>query len=106
MRTKQQVRKESNIDSNNYSEDKRKSLASKRMKRKVTARSALLDLMERLCRIKSRFVCEQCGEGFVDVLVKMLIVVVVGAVLLSIMRVALPSLFEDLMLKIRSVFEL
>jgi hypothetical protein len=46
------------------------------------------------------------GEGFIDVLVKMLIVVVVGAVLLTIMRTAVPQMFSDMMTKIRSIFEL
>ena len=52
------------------------------------------------------FLGDQRGEGFIDVLVKMLIVVVVGAVLLTIMRAAIPSMFEDMMTKIRTVFEL
>ena len=52
-----------------------------------------------------RFVSDDAGEGFVDVLVKMLIVVVVGAVLLAIMRTAVPQLFTDMMTKIRDVFE-
>ena len=46
------------------------------------------------------------GEGFVDVLVKMLIVVVVGAALLAIMRTAVPTLFSDMINKIRGIFEL
>jgi hypothetical protein len=46
------------------------------------------------------------GEGFVDVLVKMLIVVVVGAALLAIMRTAVPQLFTDMVNKIRGIFEL
>ena len=46
------------------------------------------------------------GEGFVDVLVKMLIVVVVGAALLAIMRTAVPQLFSDLIAKVRGIFEL
>ena len=45
------------------------------------------------------------GEGFVDVLVKMLIVVVVGAVLLTIMRTAVPQLFSDVIEKVRGIFE-
>ena len=53
-----------------------------------------------------RFVKDEAGEGFVDVLVKMLIVVVVGAVLLAIMRQAVPQLFTDMMTKIRSSFEI
>ena len=53
---------------------------------------------------KNFIACDD-GEGFVDVLVKMLIVVVVGAVLLAIMRTAIPQLFTDMMTKIRDVFE-
>ena len=52
-----------------------------------------------------RFVQNDAGEGFVDVLVKMLIVVVVGAVLLAIMRTAVPQLFTDMLTKIRGIFE-
>ena len=52
------------------------------------------------------FGSDQKGEGFVDVLVKMLIVVVIGAALLAIMKLAIPSMFDDMMTKIRSVFEL
>ena len=48
---------------------------------------------------------EDAGEGFIDVLVKMLIVVVVGAVLLTIMRQAIPQLFTDMLTKIRDIFE-
>lgn len=48
---------------------------------------------------------DEAGEGFVDVLVKMLIVVVVGAVLLAIMRTAVPQLFTDMISKIRDAFE-
>jgi len=50
-------------------------------------------------------VLDEKGEGFVDVLVKMLIVVVVGAVLLTIMRQAIPQLFTDMMTKIRDIFQ-
>ena len=52
-----------------------------------------------------RFRYDETGEGFIDVLVKMLIVVVVGAVLLAIMRQAVPQLFTDMLTKIRSIFE-
>ena len=51
------------------------------------------------------FIQSDAGEGFVDVLVKMLIVVVVGAVLLAIMRTAVPQLFTDMLTKIRGIFE-
>ena len=52
-----------------------------------------------------RFRYDETGEGFIDVLVKMLIVVVVGAVLLAIMRQAVPQLFTDMLTKIRDIFE-
>ena len=55
--------------------------------------------------LAARLVYEDAGEGFVDVLVKMLIVVVVGAVLLTIMRQAIPQLFTDMLTKIRDIFE-
>jgi hypothetical protein len=61
--------------------------------------------LPRARRFLGRMAAES-GEGFIDVLVKMLIVVVVGAVLLSIMRTAVPQLFSDMIDKIRSVFEL
>ena len=54
---------------------------------------------------KKQFVEQESGEGFVDVLVKMLIVVVVGAALLAIMRTAVPNLFTSMMDKIKTIFE-
>ena len=53
-----------------------------------------------------RSALDEAGEGFIDVLVKMLIVVVVGAVLLAIMRQAIPQVFTDMLTKIRDIFEL
>jgi hypothetical protein len=47
---------------------------------------------------------DQCGEGYLDVLVKILITVILGAALLGLLRVAIPDLFDDIMDKIRSVF--
>lgn len=44
------------------------------------------------------------GEGFIDVLIKMLIVVIIGAALLGLLRVAVPDLFQDMIDKIKSVF--
>ena len=64
----------------------------------------------RMCRLFRAQACKlaynEAGEGFIDVLVKMLIVVVVGAVLLAIMRQAIPQVFTDMLTKIRDVFEL
>lgn len=46
------------------------------------------------------------GEGFVDTLVKMLIVVVIGAALLALLNAAIPGLFNDMIAKIRTTFGL
>ena len=51
-----------------------------------------------------QFIKEERGEGFVDVLIKMLIVVIIGAALLVIMRTALPQIFNDLIGRIREIF--
>ena len=44
------------------------------------------------------------GEGYLDVLIKILITVIIGAALLALMRVAIPELFNDIIDKIKSVF--
>ena len=44
------------------------------------------------------------GEGYLDVLIKILITVFIGAALLALMRVAIPELFNDIINKIKSVF--
>ena len=60
----------------------------------------------RAMRLMASAASREEGEGFVDVLVKMLIVVVVGAALLAIMRTAVPQLFSDMVAKVRGIFEL
>ena len=44
------------------------------------------------------------GEWYLDVLIKILITVIIGAALLALMRVAIPELFNDIINKIKSVF--
>ena len=44
------------------------------------------------------------GEGYLDVLLKILITGIIGAALLALMRVAIPELFNDIINKIKSVF--
>ena len=44
------------------------------------------------------------GEGYLDVLIKILITVIIGSALLALMRVAIPELFNDIINKIKSVF--
>lgn len=46
------------------------------------------------------------ASQFVEVLIVVLVAVIVGAALLAIMKVAMPNLFEDIIDKIKDVFEL
>jgi len=48
----------------------------------------------------NRFLNDQSGEGFLDVAMKILIVVVIGAAVLLIMNTAMPNLFQGLIDKI------
>ena len=50
--------------------------------------------------IFNRFLKDQSGEGFLDVAMKILIVVVIGAAVLLIMNTAMPALFQELINKI------
>lgn len=50
------------------------------------------------------FLKNESGEGYLDVLIKILITVIIGAALLALMRVAIPDLFNDIINKIKSVF--
>jgi len=56
--------------------------------------------MQKVRKAFIRFVSEQKGEGFLDVAMKILIVVVIGAAILLIMNAAMPNLFQDLIAKI------
>lgn len=47
-----------------------------------------------------RFMYDKKGEAFLDVAMKILIVVVVGAAILFILNAAVPSLFQNLIAKI------
>jgi hypothetical protein len=46
------------------------------------------------------FISEKKAEGFLDVAMKILIVVVIGAAILLIMNAAMPDLFQNLIDKI------
>jgi large-conductance mechanosensitive channel len=56
--------------------------------------------MQKIKKLFKKFVAERRGEGFLDVAMKILIVVVIGAAVLAILNAAVPSLFEDLIGKI------
>ena len=50
------------------------------------------------------FTSVKSGEGYLDVLIKILITVIIGAALLAIMRTAVPELFQEIIDKIKAVF--
>lgn len=58
--------------------------------------------MRKLKNKVKNFITDRSGEGFVDVAIKILIVVVIGAAILLIMEAAMPSLFQNLIDKISS----
>ncbi len=45
---------------------------------------------------------DQSGEGYLDMAMKILIIVVIGAAILAIMNTAIPNLFQSLIDKISS----
>jgi len=60
-----------------------------------------------------RFVCgmaevgrDERGEGYVDVLVKILITVVLGALLLALLQLAIPDIFALLIDRVRGAISL
>ena len=58
--------------------------------------------MLKVKRCIKRFMSDKKGEGFIDVAMKILIVVVIGAAVLLILNAAIPNLFQGLIDKISS----
>ncbi|NLV48778.1 MAG: hypothetical protein GXY22_09015 [Clostridiaceae bacterium] len=58
--------------------------------------------MTRVKNMLKKFAKEQSAEGFLDVAMKILIVVVIGAAVLLIMNTAMPNLFSGLIERVSS----
>lgn len=58
--------------------------------------------MKKLKKLFTGLIRDQRGESFLDVAMKILIVVVIGAAILAIMNAAMPNLFQGLIDKISS----
>jgi ABC-type lipoprotein release transport system permease subunit len=56
--------------------------------------------MKKLKKLINRFINDRRAEGYLDVAMKILIVVVVGAAVLAIMNTAMPGLFTNLIDKV------
>ena len=57
-------------------------------------------VVSRIRNYLTRFAGDNRGEGYLDMAMKLLIVVVVGAAILAIMNTAMPNLFQSLINKI------
>lgn len=56
--------------------------------------------MQKIKNLVHRFINDRRAEGYLDVAMKILIVVVVGAAVLAIMNTAMPGLFTNLINKV------
>jgi ABC-type lipoprotein release transport system permease subunit len=56
--------------------------------------------MQKIKNTVKRFMSDKKAEGFLDVAMKILIVVVIGAAVLLIMNTAIPGLFQGLIDKV------
>lgn len=45
---------------------------------------------------------DERGEGYIDVLIKILITVVIGTILMKLLELAVPDLFDGIIAKIRT----
>ncbi len=57
-----------------------------------------------LSAAKQTFSPRKCGEAYLDMLVKILIVVLLGVALLALLNNAVPELWEDVIGEIRNKF--
>jgi len=58
--------------------------------------------MQKIKNTIKRFVADKKAEGFLDIAMKILIVVVIGAAVLVILNLAVPGLFNELIYTITS----
>jgi len=59
-----------------------------------------------ISRLKINLIQDEKGEGYVDVLVKILITVVLGALLLVLLQLAIPDIFTLLIDRVRGAISL
>ena len=64
--------------------------------------SAMSTRISALRKNMKNLTADQSGEGYLDMAMKILIIVVIGAAILSIMNAAMPTLFQNLSDKVSS----
>ena len=64
--------------------------------------SAMSTRISALRKNMKNLTADQSGEGYLDMAMKILIIVVIGAAILGIMNAAMPTLFQNLIDKVSS----
>ena len=64
--------------------------------------SAMSTRFSALRKNMKNLTADQSGEGYLDMAMKILIIVVIGAAILAIMNTAMPTLFQNLIDKVSS----
>ncbi len=64
--------------------------------------SAMSTRISALRKNMKNLTADQSGEGYLDMAMKILIIVVIGAAILAIMNTAMPTLFQNLIDKVSS----
>ena len=76
------------------------------MNKMITLKSrctnALSTRISALRKNMKNLTADQSGEGYLDMAMKILIIVVIGAAILGIMNTAMPTLFQNLIDKVSS----
>lgn len=50
-----------------------------------------------------KVISDQRGEGYIDFLIKILMTVVIGSLLMGLLKLAIPDIFDDIIGKIESL---
>ena len=76
------------------------------MKKMISMKSRFTSAMNtRIAALRKdmqNLTADQSGEGYLDMAMKILIIVVIGAAILAIMNTAMPNLFQNLITKVSS----
>ncbi len=72
------------------------------MNKMFSLKSNLKTRISAMKQTLTAFAADHSGEGYLDMAMKILIIVVIGAAILAIMNTAIPNLFQSLVNKISS----
>lgn len=72
------------------------------MNKMISLKSRCTNALSALRKNMKNLSADQSGEGYLDMAMKILIIVVIGAAILAIMNTAMPTLFQNLIDKVSS----